>query len=55
MSEIIPFAITSEIWLSGHSGQMLNLMKKIGPEEALAVFEAAIIDLEKGTDPNVYG
>ena len=34
--------------------QMLNLMKKIGPQEALTVFEAAIIDLEKGTDPNVY-
>ena len=34
--------------------EMLNLMRALGPEKALAVFEKAINDLEQDVDPNIY-
>lgn len=35
-------------------GEMLKLMREIGPEKTLMVFEKAVADLDKGVDPNDY-
>lgn len=39
---------------SWYWGEMLKLMRKIGPVKALMVFEKAVDDLDKGVDPNDY-
>lgn len=35
-------------------GEMLKLMKKIGPEKTLMAFEKAVDDLKNDVDPNEY-